>query len=197
VILVRRKTVGTGCQSKVKLDLFVRGVRLQPVDPSIKSKGALLLALHVLDCLGSRAGPGVIELGEEEVEMNLLKSIKDPGIGDHALRSAREKHGRVFLDVLAEDIVVLPDHIRGHIPLCGFEVEIETVDECVAERTGLARCFPRRSNGSVSPDQELGKPVGHVWCWQVVVGWPTATEGEHDFLAIRSANVDGFTDAGT
>ena len=146
--------------------------------------------------LGSRAGPGVVELGEQEVKGNLLESKEYPSIGDNALRSTRKKHLGVCLDVLAEDIVVRIEHVCGrYIPLCSFEVEIETINIGITEGTGLAGSFPLGGRGTISSEQKLRKPVCNIWCWEIVVSWPATTEREHDLLAPPLASIDGFTNA--
>jgi hypothetical protein len=134
-------------------------------------------------------------LSEKKVEVNLHEGVEDTGVRNNTLRGGAEKHLRVGLDVGAEDIVILVQQIRtGNVPGIGLKIEIETVNNSVAERTRIPRGSPLSSDRSVSSDEELGEPVRYIRSRKSVVRWVSATKRQQNLLPVLMAKINAWLD---
>jgi hypothetical protein len=85
-----------------------------------------------------RALVGVVELGEDHVKGRVGDSIGEANIGYHTLRSCGDQEARLhFLELVDEvGIVGVNVFLRGNFPCVSLQIQVETINKLVAERTG-------------------------------------------------------------
>lgn len=97
------------------------------------------------------------------------------------------------LQLVDEEAVVGVDEVFiGNLRSLGLEVEVETVDEFIAKRTGS---IPGALLGAESSNKELGKPRSGLLVGQVVVCGQSSTKRKQNFLVVLAADSDAIVDA--
>ena len=181
-----RRRGRTGRQPDVQLRTFTSPL-VHLLIPLIEVK-RLLVTLRILIRRATRV---VVELDEQLVKLGLLDHIAHVGLGDRALRRARD--GVFVLRVLREQLPQLADH-GGHLAArVALDVDVEAVDELLAKRAALAATA--RAWSPERAEQGRRCALGLLLRAHLHVAGGAA-DGDVDFLALLLALGDGRFELG-
>lgn len=180
---VVRRSALVGRKPDVQLHVGVDdGVLLEPGDPVVEGegRGGSRDTFVSSSCI---AFGGVVKLDEDKVEVGLADGIGKSGVGNLALRCARD----VEVPWLGREVHVLPPLnqavVVGEQVVVkwswlneSLKVKIETIDVLVAERTGFSLSHPLIILGSEGTPQEVGEVFSDVRGFQVVFDGVATTD---------------------
>lgn len=144
--------------------------------------------------MSRRALGSVVKLSEDHVERRGLDGVEKANVRNLALRGCGDEKVLVeALQLVDEEAVVGIDELfLGNLRSLSLEVEVKTVDELIAKRTGP---IPAALLGAESSNKELSKPRSCLLIGQVVVCGQSSTKRKQNFLVVLAADSDALIDA--